>query len=130
MSSSNSTIALYGTADSGTVENKSSFDFNKYATKKTVSKGLLNIGLLTSNAMQLKTTISQGSSHSYFYLNIVMITISIVLQIVLAILLVKLGLNKGQHDEAMKSADRHNNVVTGIVAVITVINILISIFTA
>jgi uncharacterized membrane protein len=78
--------------------------------------------------MQLKTTISQGSCHDYFYLNIVLITISIVLQIVLAIALVKLGFNKWENEEAQKSADRQNNFVTGIVAVKTVINIFKSTF--
>ena len=43
------------------------FDPNKYAITKTVAKAFLNIALLTSNAKQLKTTISEGSAKNPFY---------------------------------------------------------------
>ncbi|CAG0882209.1 unnamed protein product [Darwinula stevensoni] len=57
-------------------------DNNKYATKKTIAQGMLDIALLTANASQLKYVLSQGKDRYEFYtLMLVLISISIVLQV-------------------------------------------------
>ena len=50
------------------------FKYNLYATKKTVAEGLLDVGLLMSNASQLKALIDLGpDNQDYFWPNIVCI---------------------------------------------------------
>ncbi|CAH0713153.1 unnamed protein product, partial [Brenthis ino] len=55
-------------------------DANRYATKKTVAQGMLDIALLTSNASQLKYVLQVGPKHEFYTLLVVLISISIVLQ--------------------------------------------------
>ncbi|RVE46242.1 hypothetical protein evm_009132 [Chilo suppressalis] len=66
-------------------------DANRYATKKTVAQGMLDIALLTSNASQLKYVLQVGPKHEFYTLLVVLISISIVLQVVSAIVAVVLG---------------------------------------
>jgi hypothetical protein len=106
-----------------------SLDANKYATKKTIAQGLLDVALLTANASQLKYVLQVGEKHEFYILMLCLISISIVLQVVAAILCVILGttlnLNKeGDH----QNADRANNVVLCINIVLMAVNILISSF--
>ncbi|CAG4947796.1 unnamed protein product [Colias eurytheme] len=61
-------------------------DANRYATKKTVAQGLLDIALLTSNASQLKYILQVGSKHEFYTLLVTLITISIILQVSAGIL--------------------------------------------
>lgn len=56
-------------------------DANRYATKKTVAQGMLDIALLTSNASQLKYVLQVGPKHEFYTLLVVLISISIVLQV-------------------------------------------------
>ncbi|CAH2089763.1 unnamed protein product [Euphydryas editha] len=56
-------------------------DANRYATKKTVAQGMLDIALLTSNASQLKYVLQVGPKHEFYMLLVVLISISIVLQV-------------------------------------------------
>ncbi|XP_045528302.1 ninjurin-2 isoform X2 [Pieris brassicae] len=73
-------------------------DANRYATKKTVAQGLLDIALLTSNASQLKYILQVGSKHEFYTLLITLITISIILQVSAGILaLITSSLNADSH---------------------------------
>lgn len=56
-------------------------DANRYATKKTVAQGMLDIALLTSNASQLKYVLQVGPKHEFYTLLVVLISISIILQV-------------------------------------------------
>ena len=56
-------------------------DANRYATKKTVAQGLLDIALLTSNASQLKYVLQLGQRHQFYSIMLVLIISSIVLQV-------------------------------------------------
>ncbi|XP_072942947.1 ninjurin-1 isoform X6 [Epargyreus clarus] len=55
-------------------------DANRYATKKTVAQGMLDIALLTSNASQLKYVLQVGPKHEFYTLLVTLISISMVLQ--------------------------------------------------
>ncbi|RZC34538.1 ninjurin-1, partial [Asbolus verrucosus] len=73
-------------------------DANKYATKKTIAQGLLDVALLTANASQLKYVLQVGEKHEFYALMLSLISISIVLQLVVAILFVIIGgLNINKH---------------------------------
>ena len=58
-----------------------SLDANKYATKKTIAQGLLDVALLTANASQLKYVLQVGEKHEFYALMLALISISIVLQV-------------------------------------------------
>lgn len=56
-------------------------DANRYATKKTIAQGMLDIALLTANASQLKYILQVGEKHEFYTLMLTLITISIILQV-------------------------------------------------
>jgi len=102
--------------------------FNSYATKKTLAKGLLDIGLLMANASQLKSLLSLGSAQDYFYANLVLISLSIILQIIVGVILLVLGSIEGKISDTKKTAERLNDVTVGFVFAITILNIFIAAF--
>jgi hypothetical protein len=57
------------------------FGHNKYATKKTITQGLLDIALLTANASQLKFVLEVGENHPYYTLLLTLLVVSIALQV-------------------------------------------------
>lgn len=69
-------------------------DANKYATKKTIAQGLLDVALLTANASQLKYVLQVGEKHEFYTLMLSLIIISIVLQVSRYISLSKIVLLK------------------------------------
>lgn len=56
-------------------------DANRYATKKTIAQGMLDIALLTANASQLKYILQVGEKHEFYTLMLTLISISIILQV-------------------------------------------------
>lgn len=62
-------------------------DANRYATKKTIAQGMLDIALLTANASQLKYILQVGEKHEFYTLLLTLITVSIVLQVIFLIIL-------------------------------------------
>ncbi|XP_075228907.1 ninjurin C isoform X3 [Lycorma delicatula] len=61
-------------------------DANRYATKKTIAQGMLDIALLTANASQLKYILQVGHKHEFYTLMLGLITTSIILQVILGII--------------------------------------------
>ncbi|XP_066263135.1 ninjurin-1-like isoform X2 [Euwallacea similis] len=108
-----------------------SLDVNKYATKKTIAQGLLDVALLTANASQLKYVLQVGEKHEFYSLMLTLISISIVLQVLVGLLCLTLHLLsdcrlhlKSYH--AMANALNYLNTICAFV--ITVLNLLISCF--
>ncbi|CAG9832507.1 unnamed protein product [Diabrotica balteata] len=108
---------------------RSTLDVNKYATKKTIAQGLLDIALLTANASQLKFILQVGHKHEFYLLMLILISTSIILQVIQAVLCVILGgsydINKEHHQD---NANKTNNVVMVINIVIMAVNVLINSF--
>ncbi|XP_032589550.1 ninjurin-1 isoform X3 [Drosophila mojavensis] len=63
-------------------------DANRYATKKTIAQGMLDIALLTANASQLKYILQVGEQHQFYKLMLILISLSIVMQVTAGVLLV------------------------------------------
>ncbi|KAJ6633839.1 Ninjurin-1 [Pseudolycoriella hygida] len=61
-------------------------DANRYATKKTIAQGMLDIALLTANASQLKYILQVGHKHEFYSLMLTLISISIIMQVTAAVL--------------------------------------------
>ncbi|XP_050071397.1 ninjurin-2 isoform X2 [Anopheles maculipalpis] len=76
-----------------------SMDANRYATKKTIAQGMLDIALLTANASQLKYILQVGEKHEFYGLMLTLISISIILQVsaaLLAVILTLVNLHGGE----------------------------------
>ena len=56
-------------------------DANRYATKKTIAQGMLDIALLTANASQLKYILQVGPRHEFYSLMLGLIATSMILQV-------------------------------------------------
>ncbi|XP_050315874.1 ninjurin-1 isoform X2 [Anthonomus grandis grandis] len=78
---------------------KKSLDVNKYATKKTIAQGLLDVALLTANASQLKYILQVGEKHEFYGLMLSLITISIILQVTAGLLSILVSILRSYNDD-------------------------------
>ncbi|NXC43545.1 NINJ1 protein, partial [Penelope pileata] len=103
-------------------------NINHYANKKSAAESMLDVALLMANASQLKAVMEQGPSFSFYLPLIILISLSLTLQVfvgVLLIFLVKYDLNNpAKHGKL----DFLNNLATGLVFIIVVVNIFITAF--
>ncbi|XP_062711983.1 ninjurin-1-like isoform X2 [Aedes albopictus] len=108
-----------------------SMDANRYATKKTIAQGMLDIALLTANASQLKYILQVGEKHEFYTLMLTLISISIILQITMGVLNLSLSLLRDCRlhlPEYHQSANVINYIVTGAAFMVTMLNLMISAF--
>jgi len=103
-------------------------DANKYATKKTIAQGMLDIALLTANASQLKYVLQLGKKHEFYTVMLTLISSSIVLQVIVGILFIAIGAMNINQQQQQRTADILNDVVVLVIFVISAINIIISSF--
>merc|ERR1711978_592817 len=94
---------------------------NRYATKKTIAQGMLDIALLSSNAAQLKYILTVGEEHQYYLPMLVLIISSIVLQGIVGVLFMIIGAidindNESQNQD---TANTLNNTILILVFFIT-----------
>lgn len=64
---------------------------NHYANKKSAAESMLDVALLLANASQLKAVLEQGPEFSFYTPLIVLISISLLLQIMVAVMLIFIG---------------------------------------
>merc|ERR1712077_89676 len=99
---------------------KRGLDVNRYATKKTIAQGMLDVALLTANASQLKYVLQLGEDkHDFYYLMLALIILSIVLQAIVGILFLVIGGFNINEEPNEKVADILNDIITVLVFVIT-----------
>ncbi|CAH1784376.1 unnamed protein product [Owenia fusiformis] len=101
---------------------------NQYALKKTIAEGMLDIALLMSNACQLKSLLQAGPDHEFYYFQLVMLLMSIVLQVFTGFILLYIGKTDITEKSKEKSLERWNNISTMMIFAVTVINVFISAF--
>ncbi|XP_076057720.1 ninjurin-2-like isoform X4 [Oratosquilla oratoria] len=104
-------------------------DPNKYATKKTIAQGMLDVALLTANASQLKYVLTVGEAHTFYTLMLSLISISLVLQVVVGILSLSLTMLRDcnlHREDYRRSALTINYLNLAFVFIIATINVLIS----
>ncbi|NXY36467.1 NINJ1 protein, partial [Pomatorhinus ruficollis] len=103
-------------------------NINHYANKKSAAESMLDIALLMANASQLKAVMEQGPSFSFYVPLIILISLSLTLQIIVGVLLiflVKYDLNNPAKHGKLNFL---NNLATGLVFIIVVVNIFITAF--
>ena len=57
------------------------FPHNNYATKKTITQGMLDLAVLTVNVMQLKRILEVGEEYPYYVVMMTLVCLSIALQV-------------------------------------------------
>ncbi|KAJ8343668.1 hypothetical protein SKAU_G00309970 [Synaphobranchus kaupii] len=100
-------------------------NINTYARTKTLAQGFLDMALFTANASQMKYLLQQGPGTQFYYF------IFVCLLIVAALLIYKGSQNVEYDDPERRLSDRlHllNNIVTGLILVITAVNVFITAF--
>ncbi|KAK9878528.1 hypothetical protein WA026_022426 [Henosepilachna vigintioctopunctata] len=108
---------------------KKTLDPNKYATKKTIAQGLLDVALLTANASQLKYILQVGPKHEFYTLMLALIIISIILQVVQGTLCIFLGVRLNINDQEDHSkAEQANNYVVWVNFFLMGVNVVINVF--
>ncbi|XP_022526686.2 ninjurin-1-like [Astyanax mexicanus] len=101
---------------------------NHYANKKSAAESMLDIALLMANASQLKAVLEQGPQFNFYAPLITLISLSLGLQIMVGVLLifiVKWNLND---EEKQHQLNLMENIATGCVFIIVVINVFITAF--
>ncbi|XP_016927353.1 ninjurin-1 isoform X6 [Drosophila suzukii] len=101
-------------------------DANRYATKKTIAQGMLDIALLTANASQLKYILQVGEQHQFYKLMLILISLSIVMQLLVGILFVVIGSLNINREQDQTAAVILNDVILVVVFIISVVNVIIS----
>ena len=105
------------------------FDPNIYAITKTVTKGLLNVALLTSNANQLKNAILEGPDGNPFYEFVIAFAIlSILLQTSMGILAVFVGKENINMEHRQEKAITLNRTLIVLAVLTVVVNVLLAAF--
>ncbi|CAG9855754.1 unnamed protein product [Phyllotreta striolata] len=102
---------------------------NSLASKKSVAQGMMDIALITANANQLRYMVEYNQHSSTFYVNIILISISLILQLAMGIILIYKTWLYMQGKSKQPEAKRLNIYVTAGVFVITIINVFIASFT-
>ncbi|XP_077134223.1 ninjurin-1 isoform X1 [Ranitomeya variabilis] len=103
-------------------------NINHYANKKSAAESMLDIALLMANSSQLKAVIDQGPSFTYYIPLIILISISLILQIVVGVLLIFIVKYDLNNREKHAKLDNLNNTATGLVFIIVVVNVFITSF--
>uniref|UniRef100_A0A3Q3KB71 Ninjurin 1 n=1 Tax=Monopterus albus TaxID=43700 RepID=A0A3Q3KB71_MONAL len=103
-------------------------NMNHYANKKSAAESMLDVALLLANASQLKAVLEQGANLSFYAPIITLISISLCLQVIVGLLLIFIvhwNLNDEQRHWRLNTVE---NVATGLVFIIVVVNIFITAF--
>ncbi|XP_045464179.1 ninjurin-A-like [Harmonia axyridis] len=102
---------------------------NSYAAKKTVAQGMMDIALITSNANQLRYMMEYASESRTYYVNLFLISVSLILQVAVGISLLFKGRYQMKGDPKHKNVSRINSFSVIGVFLVTLINVFIASFT-
>ncbi|KAM7411098.1 hypothetical protein PAMA_021194 [Pampus argenteus] len=101
-------------------------NINHYANKKTAAQSMLDVALLMANSSQLKTVLSVGPQYRFYIHLIVLLSMSIILQVMVGLLLifiVKYNLNDVRTHTKLNWM---NNIATVLVFFTVLVNIFIT----
>jgi hypothetical protein len=104
---------------------------NQYATKKTVAVGNLEIALLTTNAVQLKTLLGHKADKDViWYIGFILVCASLFIQVLNACILVLLGTGNISKERQQHRLVSLNNFSLILSIFVTVINVVLNIVVA
>ncbi|KAL5292909.1 hypothetical protein ACFFRR_011585 [Megaselia abdita] len=102
-------------------------DVNIYQHKKTLAQGMMDLALLSANANQLRYVIQMQQSF-YFYVSLIFIALSIVLQVAVGVGLIWNSRYNVKDEREICKANKANNYTVIGIFVVTVVNVFISAF--
>ncbi|CAF1270152.1 unnamed protein product [Rotaria sordida] len=114
--------------NTGDTNNDFAYNYNRYATKKTIGHFFMIVALLTSNVMQLRTLILQKQHDSIWIISLVLACISILFQIGLIFILYIIAKGDIRNSQKQIQLERYNNFALIIIIFIAIINVIINIF--
>jgi uncharacterized membrane protein YvlD (DUF360 family) len=99
--------------------------FNRYATTKTLANSSFEIALLITNAVQLKTLLTNGVNHdALWYVGLTLVCISLFIQVINACILVLLGkddISKEQKQHRLVSLNNFSLILSVLLAIVNVV---------
>ena len=105
------------------------FDANQYAMHKSMSGGLLNIAVLTSNASHLKLLVAKGLHLDPLdYVTFTLIIVSMLMQTAGAILGILAGNKNINYEESQPKANQFNKAFLILASLTSLVNVLIVAF--
>lgn len=102
-------------------------DVNIYQQKKTLAQGMMDLALLSANANQLRYVIQMQASF-YFYVSLIFIALSIVLQVAVGVGLIWNSRYNVRDEREICKANKANNYTVIGIFIVTVVNVFISAF--
>ncbi|XP_069759671.1 ninjurin-2-like isoform X2 [Narcine bancroftii] len=102
------------------------FNFNKYATIKSMAEGMLDVTLLMSNAKQLALVINQGSEYKFYIPLIVLICLCLLIQVVIFLFIIFIAKTNVNEVEKQKKLNQWNIIVTFLVGTTLFLNVFIT----
>lgn len=104
-------------------------DADVYSTKKTVAQGFMDLALLSANADQLRNLVRTGDTDSVFFtVCVVFLSLSICLQVLIAIGLMLKGRYNINQPRQFRAAETVNNTVMVASVLLTAVNVLTTSF--
>lgn len=109
------------------------FNYNSYATRKTLGLGLLDLSVMMNNAVMLKNMLQRPHNKKqeekvFYWPLLIMLVTSLGFQLILGILLGWLGRKNIKDKQHQRSANIANNVASALAAIIVMLNVGISAF--
>lgn len=93
-----------------------------------MAQGMLDLALLSANANQLRYVLDSSLRNHYFYVSLTLISISLVLQVLVAIALIFKSRYNIDNEQEYANADRINNFIMIGILLITIANVISSAF--
>ncbi|CAF3551189.1 unnamed protein product [Rotaria socialis] len=113
--------------DAESRRNEYTYNYNGYASKKTIGQVFFLIALLTSNAMQMRTLILQKQRDQIWTASLVFVCVSIIFQCGLAVILYILGKGDITKRQSQTKLALYNIAALAIIGIIALINIILNI---
>ncbi|KAM8740851.1 ninjurin-2-like isoform X1 [Sparus aurata] len=122
LTSLRSTMPAGGQLQGGSASN---LNMNLYATKKTVSEGMLDIALFLANITHMKTVIEQGAGYRYYIAVLTLISFSLALQIVAGVLIIIIArVELTLLPSYQRLLNFLNNLTTGLIFLTLIVNFI------
>ncbi|KAI5093897.1 ninjurin 2 [Silurus meridionalis] len=103
-------------------------NINRYATKKTMAEGMLDVALLMANASQLKAVLEQEPGFKYYMTVIVLIAVSLFFQVLAGVFFILMARKDLNVVANQRKLDVMNNIATALVLFTVIVNIFITAF--
>ncbi|XP_014673991.1 PREDICTED: uncharacterized protein LOC106814207 [Priapulus caudatus] len=106
---------------------KGRMDVNMYANKKTLGIGLMDLSTFAANVTQLRTVMRSGPDfQEFYYFLIAMLSISMALQVLVAIVLMYTARHDIKEEKYQKRCDMWSNASVLLIVLITITNLLVT----